>query len=46
MIGKMTEGAGNQRKNRDYPGHIIVKIGKNAQKSSGDMKCLLSLGLK
>ena len=39
-IEKGTGGVENQRKNRDYPDHSIVKIGQNAEKCPGDMRKL------
>ena len=31
----------NQRTNRDHPNYIIVKIGKNTEKSPGDLRRLV-----
>ena len=37
-IGKWTGGLGNNKNSGDYPNCSIVEIGKNSQKSSGDLR--------
>ena len=40
-IGKGTWRLGNERTSRDHPDYIIIKIGKNTEKSPGDLRRLV-----
>ena len=36
-IGKRTGGLGNKRTSRDHPNYYIIEIGRNTEKSPGDL---------
>ena len=45
-IDSRTGGLGNKRTNDDHPNYSIIKIGQNTEKSSGDLRTLLSSKLQ
>ena len=41
MTDTMTEGLGSKRTSEDHPNYSIIKIGKNTEKSPGDLVSLV-----